>query len=109
MAGTPYLLSAPAPQKPAVPAAPTPLPAPPSNPMDSAGPGNPYLGGKGLAVPPIAPVAKKVGTLVGKALDAQGYQVRKALTHETDTDAQMTKIRHAIPGMDWFYKAREPN
>ena len=44
-----------------------------------------------------------IRTALGKALDVQGHAVRQALTHESDTDKQMTKIRHAIPGMDYLY------
>lgn len=50
-----------------------------------------------------------VTTGLGQLLDAQGYQVRKGMTGEANTDDQMTAIRHAIPGMDWAYQARLPD
>jgi hypothetical protein len=46
----------------------------------------------------------QVASGASKALDAQGWLARKALTGgESDTDKQMTAIRHKIPGMDFVY------
>jgi hypothetical protein len=52
---------------------------------------------------PFGHGAQGTATNVGRALDAQGWATRKALTGKTDTNDQMTAIRHHIPGLDWFY------
>ena len=67
-----------------------------------AGGADPFHMQKSAPLVNIAPLA----TGVGKLLDAQAWLVRKAMTGgETDTDAQMTKIRHKIPGLDAQYGA----
>lgn len=94
----------------------SPTPEPASNPFASVGPSpatEQHVLGKpsaaaGANVPifgdakSAADTGKAMGS-VSKALDAQGYAVRKALTGKSNTDEQMTEIRHHIPGMDWFY------
>jgi hypothetical protein len=51
----------------------------------------------------VGGAAASTASNVGKALDAQAWLVRRQMTGESDTNKQMTKIRHAIPGMDYVY------
>jgi hypothetical protein len=105
------------------PSQPTPPPAAP--PAQASGGGSIFGGQPAAAAPPPAgsnaayqhagqttqsifgniPAATgQVASGASKALDAQGWLARKALTGgESDTDKQMTAIRHHIPGMDFVY------
>jgi hypothetical protein len=56
------------------------------------------------SVPLIStPSGQRIASGISKGLDAQGWAVRKAITGESDTDAQMEKIRKSMPLWDWAY------
>jgi hypothetical protein len=102
-----------------------PTPPPVAPPAQASGGGSIFGGQPAAAAPPpagsnaayqhagqttqsifgnIPDATGQVASGASKALDAQGWLARKALTGgESDTDKQMTAIRHHIPGMDFVY------
>lgn len=75
--------------------------APPSDPVAA------FLAKRQAAAPtgnPFLSAGKKAASVVGSALDAQRWGVAKVLTGESDTNAQMTKIRSGM-GVEGAYQA----